>query len=176
MYYECLTMLSTRNYISLFDADYKLIINYEGVLTYDKMNEVLRNIKSLKFKNKDLFRRVYTVASELLDNVYRHSKPDSYSSSFALYVSQENYRVLTINPVAKVKSNAINDVQLINSLPEDSLKNHFMNKINSSEINERGTIGLGFDLIRLKSKGLLLLSSMQKGEDEFLIVDVKVKF
>jgi hypothetical protein len=168
-------MHTSEQYLSVFSNKYTEIYNYIGLLEHETITRILRDIKSVIQADYIIERRIYGIVNEMLENTMIHQKSTSYNLEIAILKNKSSYRIITFNTstVDEVQSFLENSSDL-NTLSSQELKDRYRKKLLTSEINDKGTIGVGMELVRIKSRNKILISTEENSGQSIVIIDVKV--
>lgn len=136
-------------------------LKYTGCVDYKVTDHLLKGIKKnrdFRELNKTIAKRIYAIIVECLENIARHAEKCSPEDPLDLpYISvtREN-DVISIRAGNLIPRDKISKLEagitLINSLNETELLNLFDSKINTHHLPGQNGAGLGFMLMKLKSR------------------------
>jgi hypothetical protein len=139
------------------------------------ITNILADLKSSLDTSFNFKKKIYSIVNELLENTLLHQTDEDGKVEIVILKSNDCYRVITFN------TSSIHDVSdllehssTINSLSNSELKQQYKEKLLTGEINQKGTIGVGMELIRLKSNNKILISSEESDNKRIVIIDVKI--
>jgi hypothetical protein len=100
-------------------------------------------------------KKVYSVATECLENIYKYADTDGTESlSFSIWSDDEYIYIDAENILKHVKIAKLEyNIDLVNSLDKIELKKLFKHKIQTRKISELGGAGLGLIIIARKIDG-----------------------
>jgi hypothetical protein len=143
----------------------KLILVYQGDFTQETTKSILamaeRTIDS-SGEESSIKRKVFNVMVEALQNIVKHSdelvdgETRSHAAIFLIGREANRYTIMSGNPIRK-KNTAHLQAQLerINGLDKDGLKDLYKEIIKNTTISEKGGAGLGFvDMARKSGEKL----------------------
>ena len=169
----------------IFDL-YQAMQNQNIIMVYEgEMNQTItttftaiaeRDIEASTDLEYPIYRRLYHVMVESLQNVCKHSNDSEFSISkksnkfgtgiFIVTEKDKVFHVVTGNDIANDKIEAMSkQLDEINSLDKLELKKLYIDKMKASRISDKGGAGLGFiDIV--KKTGNKLDYSFQKISEE----------
>lgn len=126
-------------------------------IDYQTVNDLLSQLW-IHLNNKipiGITKKVYSVATECLENIFKYADNDGteslsfnvWSDDQYIYIDAEN--ILKHVKIAKLEYN----IDLVNSLDKIELKKLFKHKIQTRKISELGGAGLGLIIIARKIEG-----------------------
>lgn len=141
--------------------DHHLILVYEGEFTQEITKSVLamaeRNMDSTG-EESSIKRKVFNVMVECLQNIVKHADHDDRDNAaiFLIGRNNDNYVIISGNPIQQEdKAKLTENLEKINSLDKDGLKDLYKNIIKNTEISDKGGAGLGFvDMARKSGQKL----------------------
>jgi hypothetical protein len=138
------------------------ILSYNGHVDYKKIDLLLKNLRRHKdyiSLGKTVAKRLYAITVECLENIAKHSEdlsPGAHGMQPSILIKRQNgfLTVITGNPVSiSITDELRNSLDHINSLDEEKLLKLYDNQINNgSEPGKKNCAGLGFMLMKLKSR------------------------
>lgn len=147
---------------------------YRGLFTQRITDSILNLAESNLDKsgeNSKIKKRVFTIMVEGLQNITRHqemnSKTDSAEKGIFFIQNQESkYYITTGNPILKKNIPKLTEqIQKINSLSPDELKQYYKNVLNDNVISDKGGAGLGLIEMARKSGNALMYDFVDLTED-----------
>ena len=155
------------NYYSKKDDLY----SFYGEINHTNITLLLKSIKEATVSkiNKALFKKMYTLLNESLENIVNHSEGQEYRMSFINIEREEEKLILKIvSPIKKVDSELLNQkVVAIKKLNEIELKNFYLNSIVNTE-STKHTAGLGLIQIAMITKNNFFISFRNHESRELL--------
>jgi hypothetical protein len=168
-------MHQSSQYLSVFSDSYNQIYGNICFIKHDTITNILEDLKSSLDISFNLKKRIYSIVNELLENTMLHQSDEKAKVELAILQSDDCYRIITFNTTTKDGSfNLLEHSANINSLSRQALKNQYKEKLISGNINKKGTIGVGMELIRLKSNNKILISTEESDDKRIVIIDVKI--
>lgn len=142
-------------------VDEHLILVYEGEFT----QEITKSVLSMAERNMDstgeessIKRKVFNVMVECLQNIVKHADQEERDNAaiFLIGRSKDSYLIISGNPIKQEdKSILTSNLEKINSLDKDGLKELYKDIIKNTEISDKGGAGLGFvDMARKSGRKL----------------------
>jgi hypothetical protein len=143
----------------------KLILVYQGDFTQETTKSILamaeRNIDS-SGEESSIKRKVFNVMVEALQNIVKHSdelvdgEMRSHAAIFLIGREANRYTIMSGNPIRKANiENLKKQLERINGLDKDGLKDLYKEIIKNTTISEKGGAGLGFvDMARKSGEKL----------------------
>ena len=151
-------------------------------LDYDRASDLLGQVwmvlESKKIEIPDI-KIVYSVASELLENVYKYSNFNEEEKKHVLFemleINSKEYKIKVSNPVAKDKALQLKEkIDFVKSLSKVGLKKLYQYEIVRSKKNDHPGAGLGLIIIARKTIEPILLELLPISES-LTIVTITVK-
>jgi Family of unknown function (DUF6272) len=164
-----------------------IMLVYEGEVNQD----ITKAFTTLTQKNLDedtdtslpIKKRVYHVMVECLQNIGRHSdnmesgEPELPGNGiFMVSKSDQEYSVVTGNPVANSKISEITEIlNKVNGMDAEQIKAYYKEKILASRISEKGGAGLGFiDIVKKTGNKIEFHFAKINEITSFFIVKTKI--
>jgi len=116
-------------------------------------------------------KRVFTIMVEGLQNITRHqeTEDEAYVNETGIFIIQDvnsRYYITTGNPILKKNiPNLTAQLDKINSLDEDELKQYYKNVLNDNIISNKGGAGLGLIEMARKSGNKLVFDFVDLNEN-----------
>jgi hypothetical protein len=162
----------------LFDSfrDTIMEYTYRGSFT-TKITDTILSLTEANLQNenieKKIRKRVFFIIVEGLQNVTRHQSSDDsdelagYPGLFVVQYKSDGYYITTGNLIKNSHQNTIkNQIDRINSLDENQLKNYSLEVLDEGEFSDKGGAGLGLIEIARKS-GSKLIYDFESVNEEF---------
>ena len=137
----------------------ELLVQYKSKqIDYQSVNDVLAQLWNLLNKNEvpiNSIKKVYSVATECLENIFKYADTDETESIvFEVSVNGDTIHVNAQNRLKRLKIAKLEyNIDLVNSLDKVELKKLFKHKIQTRKISELGGAGLGLIIIARKIEG-----------------------
>jgi glucose-6-phosphate-specific signal transduction histidine kinase len=142
-------------------VDQHLILVYEGEFT----QEITKSVLSMAERNMDstgeessIKRKVFNVMVECLQNIVKHADQEEKDNAaiFLIGRNADSYLIISGNPIKKEDKGVLTEnLEKINSLDKEGLKELYKNIIKNTEISDKGGAGLGFvDMARKSGRKL----------------------
>jgi hypothetical protein len=168
-------MQLSNEYLSVFSGRYDLIYKNICFIKHDTITHILADLKSSLDTNYNLKKRIYSIVNELLENTLIHQGDEKDKVEIVILENDDCFRVITFNTTALDGSyDLVEYSSNINDLTNNELKAQYRDKLLNGEINQKGTIGVGMERIRLKSNNKILISTEETDDKRIVIIDVKV--
>lgn len=168
-------MSKSNSYINLFSSSYACILSFNDVITHSEITSILNEIKSIESIQHINRRRLYSIVNELLENTLLHQKKDGHVVDLYVMKSENSVRVITINNVDDNDySYLLGRSSDVNSLNKQELKERYKSKVVDGEIGRKNTIGVGLELVRLRSENKIMISLEGDDSDKRAVIDVKL--
>jgi hypothetical protein len=160
------------------------ILSYNGHVDYRKIDLLLKNLRKHKdytSLGKTVAKRLYAILVECLENIAKHSEdlaPGAYGMQPSVRVTKQNgfLTVVAGNPVSSNMTEKLrNDLEHINSLGEEKLLRLYDNQINSGTDTRKNCAGLGFILMKLKSRNNIGYSFRGNGQITWFELTITIK-
>lgn len=153
-----------------------LLYSYKGAINHSKTTKILNALKNLFPDNYMLTKKVYTVSNELLENTIFHSNVVDENIEFIIVNQHNSIRVISINYSNIDEYNKlINKAENLNQLNESEVKETYLKKLLDNSINNKGTIGVGLNLIKLRTNNKLVISYEKINHDKCIIlIDITI--
>jgi hypothetical protein len=157
------------------------ILSYNGHIDYKKIDLLLKNLRKQKYYislGKTVAKRLYAITVECLENIAKHSEdisPGAHGMQPSVNISRQNGFITIIagNPVSFRKTEMLQHaLDHINSLGEEQLLKLYDNQINNGFDPRRNCAGLGFMLMKLKSRNNIGYSF--RGDGPILWFELKI--
>lgn len=158
---------------------YDVIINHKGPIDLNVIDSILLRIKNyIQDKQLDIVtrKRLYTLAVECLDNIYKHAdKPEfyqddlvgSFPARFIIEKIGEDYMLHTGNIIFEInKEKLTNKINKINTHNQEEINKLYKRALMHAEISEKGGAGLGL-IVMAKSTGQKIKYDFEKINDKF---------
>jgi hypothetical protein len=137
------------------------LYSFYGELNHTNITLLLKSIKkAITGKvNKGLFKKMYTVINESLENIVNHSERQDCKMSFInIEQVQEKLIIKIVSPIRIADSELLNQkVLAIKKLNETELKEFYFNSIVNTE-SVKNTAGLGLIQIAMITKNNFFVS------------------
>lgn len=142
----------------------KTIISYQGVLTFDKIENILLQFKKeiRQFNTETVVqKRIFSVLVECLENIYRHNvvvndTPKDIFVELVLIKKLNSFEVRVGNFINNEKVDSlIQKINLVNSMDRKGLNSLYRKSISKSKISEKGGAGLGIIEISRNSNNII---------------------
>lgn len=136
-------------------SKYDIIINYKGFITLDVIDDILHELKVYlhdHIADKLIRKRVYSLAVECLDNIFKHSDlsdqehelTNKYPPRFIVEFINDTFLIHTGNIIFnKNIDDVINRLDKLNMLQDDEINQLYKDSLSNAEISEKGGAGLG---------------------------------
>ena len=122
-----------------------------------------------------MLKKIYAISNELLENALYHASKEKSDVDFILVESTKRFRVIIFNYSTPSQFEEFaQKIEEVNNNNLTEVKTSYQNQLLKGQINEKGTIGVGLELVRLKSKNKILLSVQEIQDDLLLIIDVGI--
>jgi glucose-6-phosphate-specific signal transduction histidine kinase len=142
-------------------VDQHLILVYEGEFT----QEITKSVLSMAERNMDstgeessIKRKVFNVMVECLQNIVKHADQEERDNAaiFLIGRNKDSYLIISGNPIKQEDKGILTrNLEKINSLDKDGLKELYKDIIKNTEISDKGGAGLGFvDMARKSGRKL----------------------
>lgn len=164
-----------------------IFASYEGEITEEILNELLKKAESNLEANEDDFkkqRKVYNILVEVLQNLFHHTDkyPDlkvngDLVKTVAFYIAKKDseYRIATANYIMTQNIQPLQaKIDKINGLDKQGLREYYKQVLDNGEYSVHGGGGLGMIDIARKS-GNKLEYKFETIDDEFGVYVLKVK-
>jgi hypothetical protein len=157
------------------------ILSYNGHIDYREIDLLLKNLRKHKdyiSLGKTVAKRLYAIIVECLENIAKHSEdvsPEAHGMQPSINITRQNgfITVITGNPVSSSKTGMLRyNLDHINSLGEEQLLRLYDNQINYGSDPRGNCAGLGFMLMKLKSRNNIAYSF--SGEGSILWFELKI--
>ena len=169
-----------------------IILSFKGEITQDLLSSVYQIMESrLDNVEENLKRKkkFYHILVECLQNVYHHMESmqkdgekktdtETRNAIFMIAQGEENsYRIITVNYILDENVNNLkSNLDKISSMNAEELRAYYLEKLNTSELSDKGGAGLGMIDIARKS-GHKMDYNFHKIADNysFFSLDVTIK-
>lgn len=168
-------MIRSSEYLNVFTDRYKRVYSTTCNIEHLTITRILAELKSTLNIEYNLKKRIYSIVNELLENTLIHGSGPDDEVEIVILKNDLNYRVISFNITSIQESESLVEYSSnINTLTNTELKSQYKQKLLTGEVNEKGTIGVGMELIRMKSKNKILISTEESGDKRIIIIDVKI--
>lgn len=168
-------MYHSNQYLNVFSNRFDLIYKNICFIKHDTITHILADLKSSLDITYNLKKRIYSIVNELLENTLLHQSDEKSEVEIVILRDNNCYRVITFNTTTiEGSSDLLASSSRINSLTNSELKEQYRNQLLTGKINQKGTIGIGMKLIRLKSNNKILISTEESDDKRIVIIDVKI--
>lgn len=168
-------MESKEKYLKEFSESYEQHYAYKGVLTHATITKILTDIKSNLTDNYVVSGRIYSIVNELLENSLYHQLDTQDIVEIIILKNEVSFRILTFNSTSsKERELLIKKAEFLNSSDLEVVRKYYKDILMNNSVNNKGTIGIGLNLVRIKSKNQLLISMEEFDDRNIVIVDIKV--
>lgn len=153
-------------------------IDFKGdKLNYDKVGELLTLLwtkMEAKGHNVVDIKKVYSIVTEFLENIYKHSDFVEDGQEIVLFKVREKgsnaYIISVQNPVLKEKVEKLScKIDFINSLNKAGLKKLYQYEIKKRTISPKGGAGLGLIIVARKTENPIYFEAKEYNEFTSLI-------
>lgn len=139
-----------------------IILSFKGDITPDLLTSVFR-IMETRLENEanepQLKKKFYHILIECLQNLYHHNETmphddDSTGSSIFMIGRGENnsFRIITGNYILSSNSSDLKaKIDKVNGMNAEQLRAYYLDKLNTTELSDKGGAGLGMIDIARKS-------------------------
>jgi hypothetical protein len=163
-------------------SEAEILLEYHGQIDLKVVELLLKKLrKSNAFAslNKTVYKRVYSIVVECLENicknsVYIPSAGTRINSHISVTIKNDKIFIASGNPVPEdAKESLASKINKVNSLDEAALRELFEHKINSDYVKGENGAGLGFISMALKSGNKISYSfgPLSKG---FLFFEIRI--
>lgn len=168
-------MYISNQYLSVFSDRYVQVYKNSCSIKHDTITHILADLKTSLDITYVLKKRIYSIVNELLENTMLHKSEEENEVEIVILKNDNCYRIITFNTTTIDGSHDLLAYSSnINSLSSSELKAQYKEKLLTGEINQKGTIGVGMELIRLKSNNKILISTEETDDKRIVIIDVKI--
>lgn len=136
-------------------SKYDIIINYKGFITLNVIDDILHELKVYlhdHITDKLIRKRVYSLAVECLDNIFKHSDlsdqehklANKYPPRFIVEYINDSFIIHSGNIIFnKNIVEVISRLDKLNILQDDEINELYKDSLSNGEISEKGGAGLG---------------------------------
>lgn len=161
---------------------YEFLLAYDGVINQNTISKLESDLEEKLVQAnfpKSLFKKIFFIAVELLQNLFIHgAEDDTHTKHNFIIISKNDSEVIIVSAnlienknVEKIK----NIFDTINGFKSyDELKKYYMERLENNDISDKGGAGLGFITIGLKSQPPLEYK-FEKINDKFSYFELSVK-
>ena len=161
--------------------DYKQLLDYEGEITFDKIEDLLTlfNQRMPETKYPVCKIRMFSIMVEALENAYRHNfdSPDHNPQIKVLLTQHGNNFVLTLgNRVDNIAlKNLTYHIDELNQLSQNEVKKLYNKTIHQGHISEKGGAGLGLlKILRSSKEPLKYTVSDTNNKSSFIELSISI--
>ena len=154
-----------------FDKD-GIILSFKGDITEEMLSsiyEVMERKQEINLEQKRRTKMFYHILVECLQNIFHHSETTAKESAVFMIGRDEdgNYRIMTGNNMLNSNIEGLKaKIEKINVMNADELHAYYLDKLNSTELSEKGGAGLGIIEMARKS-GNKLEYGFHKVSDQY---------
>lgn len=168
-------MINSREYLSALDYNYQRSFMYRGEITHAQITFILKRLKRELVTDFNTFKRLYSIVNELLENALLHKSNASDEVEVNIVENENCFRIISFNTSVKGEADLLlMNSRDINQLTTEELRSRYRNKLLNDSLNEKGTIGVGLEVVRMKSKHKVLISMEELEHQNVVIVDARV--
>ncbi|MBI2280531.1 MAG: hypothetical protein HYU68_07555 [Bacteroidetes bacterium] len=148
-----------NDYVDKFYDDYIILFQYKGTITHAVITEILLKIKNQFSDNFIISNRIYSIVNELLENILYHQINSKEIIEIVILQDSKSYRIITFNySLSKETEQLLQKSNFLNSSSIEEVKENYKDVLMNNLINNKGTIGVGLNLVRLKSNNKIIIS------------------
>ncbi|MEP7168204.1 MAG: SiaB family protein kinase [Bacteroidota bacterium] len=140
----------------------EIILSFKGDITQDLLSSVFSIMESrLEQEDKpQLKKKFYHILIECLQNLYHHNETmnaeENESNGSAIFMigrgENNSFRIITGNFILNSNSEILQTkIDKVNGMNAEELRAHYLDKLNTNEMTEKGGAGLGMIDIARKS-------------------------
>ncbi len=168
-------MTKSNAYLSALDANFQRTFMYRGEISHAVITKILKQLKKEIVAEFNTFKRLYAIVNELMENALLHKSNDNDEIELYVVENPNCFRIIAINTSDQSDADELlSNSQDINHLSDEELRMRYRNKLLSDSINDKGTIGVGLEVVRMKSKHKVLISMEEIGSKNCIVVDARV--
>jgi hypothetical protein len=135
---------------------YDVVINFNGNISLPVIDDILHKLKVYLHNNindKLIHKRVYSLAVECLDNIFKHSDltdtnhklVNKYPPKFIIEFFDDTFLIHTANIISNENTEkVIQKITQLNKLADNEINQLYIDSLTNAEISEKGGAGLGF--------------------------------
>lgn len=167
-------------------ANTKEIKSYRGLFSVKQVDKLLHELKDI-LQDKDIGliirKRLYNLAVECLDNIFRHSDYGDSAKSiqqlnpsqFQLLEDANNFYVITGNLVLNENiPTIIKKITKLNELKSEEINKLYKEALSKAEISEKGGAGLGL-IVMAKITGNKIAYHFDEINDKFSYFSMQLR-
>lgn len=159
-----------------------ILLKYKGKVDYNEIDILLKKLRKQEeymSLGTTISKRVYSIVVECLENIVKHSLPAAGKEHLpSVLVKIENgiIKIHTGSLMSKKRRKETEDqIETVNRLDEESLRDLYDNTINTREDLKRNSAGLGFMLMKLRSRSNIGFSFTEYDENLWFEIVITVK-
>ncbi len=134
---------------------YDVVINFNGNISLPVIDDILHTLKVYLHENindKLIRKRVYSLAVECLDNIFKHSDltdinnklVNKYPPKFIVEFYHDTFLIHTGNIISNENTEkVIQKLTQLNKLADNEVNQLYKDSLSNAEISEKGGAGLG---------------------------------
>ncbi len=157
---------------------YDVVINHKGFVSLDVIDDILHHLKTYlqsRQLDKKIKKRVYSLAVECVDNIYKHAELnkknhkliESYPPRFIVERIGDDYLIHTGNIILNKNVEIIVEkIKLLNNLNQKDIGVLYKESLSNAEISEKGGAGLGL-IVMAKTTGQKIKFDFERINDKF---------
>lgn len=153
-----------------------LLKYHNNALDYNTVSDILTDIWTL-LEEHDVgvsnIKKVYSIATECLENIYKHSDFVDIADSikFELQIENGTLEIVSSNPVENSKTSFLHErITFLNGLNKVGLKKLYQYEIKKRGMTVKGGAGLGLIIIARKSESYTCeIIALDNSIDSFIL-------
>lgn len=168
-------MVVSKHYLSAFDNNYLQTFRYRGGITHVVITKILKQLKKEITTEFNTFKRLYSIVNELLENALIHKQSSNDEIEIYILENDHCFRIVSFNTSDRKEADVLMvSSQNINQLTAEELRERYRSKLLSDNINNKGTIGVGLEVVRMKSKNKIMVSMEELETQNLIVVDARL--
>jgi hypothetical protein len=163
-------------------AEPSILLDYKGFIDYRKIDYLLKSLRKHKeyaSLGKVISKRVYSIVVECLENIAKHAVQNIsghyHQPSVLVVKGNSKIRIKASNLMASSgRVEVERQIHTVNNLDEELLRELYDARINNGDDQKRNCSGLGFMLMKLRSRNDIIYSFTGSGDYVWLEIDISV--
>jgi hypothetical protein len=156
---KCSDLFETEKLRQSKELSRSILVSHFGYFSQDLVNGFSENVEEYLISSgekKQIIKRIFSILIEGLQNIRVHGRSDNSGKSYGSFLigkNDESFQIIFGSLMPADKKNGIEKrIEMLNSLKDDEVKEHYMEVLSNGIISSRGNAGLGLITMRLKSK------------------------
>lgn len=163
------------------------ILDYSGLLSYDKISDILNQLKiKTRSYNFDLavYKKLLSASIEILENIYKYheyfedriEENNSLIPIFKIESSTTDFYLIAGNPILHDDKEKLKErIDNINKLDRQELRMLYKSTITNGQFSSKGGAGLGFiELAKMSPEKIIYSFNEIDKEFSYFLLEIKI--